>query len=404
MSYSILNLKQDLIGILHGTTLNQISNINGVIERAGRQILADIDPQETKKIAPLASPLFGQVYDYNIPDDLKGNRIIDIRPQANRNSQDYFSQTYNRAFDYSKTLSLQPQFSVQHNTGVKTIRISDPVLNTGVLINQANVIDDGGLWAVSGNASNLEENNIDFVSGGGSLSFDLSAAAGTGSITNSTFDSVDLTDHENQSIIFAWVYLPTATSFTNVILKWGTDSSNYWTGIETETYQGNAFVNGWNLIGVDWNTATKVGSPSSATTGFVEATFTYDSTLQTSVKINSIVSQLGRIWEIEYYSKYMFRNPTTNAFQERIVDDSDLVNLDTEAYNLILNLVAYYTAQQQQGYSALQFDAKFFLDEYKNGIKRYRDLYKGETILPHSTYYRKPNSGYSQWASFRLTR
>ena len=194
--------------LFRSTSLNQISYINGVIERAGRQVIADIDPQETKRIVPLASPIFEQVYDYNIPVDVKGNRIIDIRPQANRDPQDYFFQSYNRAFDYSKTLSNQPQFSTQFNTGIKTIRISDPVLNTGVLVNEANIINDSGLWITSGNASNLQEDNVNWVDGGSSLSFDLSAVAGTGSISNSTFVPIDLSAHENQSIMFRFAQPP----------------------------------------------------------------------------------------------------------------------------------------------------------------------------------------------------
>lgn len=49
MSYNILDLKNDLEGVLHGTTNNQIQNLDGVINRAARQLLLDLDPQETKE-------------------------------------------------------------------------------------------------------------------------------------------------------------------------------------------------------------------------------------------------------------------------------------------------------------------------------------------------------------------
>jgi hypothetical protein len=68
---------------LHGTTLSQVENISGVFNRAARQLLLDIDPQETKRIEQLASPIFYQVYDYAPPADLKGQKIIDIFPQVN---------------------------------------------------------------------------------------------------------------------------------------------------------------------------------------------------------------------------------------------------------------------------------------------------------------------------------
>ena len=49
--FSINSASQELQGLLHGTTLNQIEDIYGVYRRAGSQLLLDLDPQETKVIA-----------------------------------------------------------------------------------------------------------------------------------------------------------------------------------------------------------------------------------------------------------------------------------------------------------------------------------------------------------------
>jgi hypothetical protein len=389
---------------MHGTTLDSIYDIYGTIESAGRQLLLDFDPQETKRVAALANPIFDQIYDYAIPVDVKGNKVIDIRPQANRQKEDYFYQTYGRAFDYTKNITITPQFSVQFNSGVKTIRISDPLLNTGIKINDANIIQDSGLWAVSGNASDLAEDNINYVYRGSSLRFNLAAAAGTGSIANSTFTSVDLSTHLNQGTIFTYVDLPTGGDFTSVALQWGSDTSNYWSKSVTINYQGNAFNTGWNLLGFDWATATKVGNPDETAIDYLDIIFTYDGTLQTAVRVNSIISRLGMIWEMVYYSKYLYRNASTGAFQEEILDDSDLINLDTDSYNLLLEKTCEELAQQQQGYSALQFDAKYFKDKYDANLKTYKGKYKSEISLPQSTYYQKPNSGYSRFAGFRTSR
>ena len=401
---TIQDLKNSIIAQLHGTTLNQIYDINGTLEDVAGHFLADVDPQETKRIAALANPIFDQIYDYALPSDVKGNRIIDIRPQANRQSQDYLSQSYNRQFDYSKNKVLNPQFSVQFNSGVKTIRISDPLLNTGILINQANVITDSGIWVASGDASNLRVDNSNYVAYGGSLETDLATSGSNGYLTNSTFTAVDLTTHLNQSTLFLYVYLPDASHFTNIVLKWGSDNSNYWTATATTTYQGNAFSDGWNLCGFVWSSATKVSSPNVAKIGYVQVDFVYDGTLQTGARLNSIISRLGKIWEIEYYSKYLFRNASTNAFSDTISSDSDLINLDTESYHLFEHLAMYHLCQQIAGYSAQGFDAKFFLDSYNEALKRYKSLYKSEVILPKSTYYAKPDSSYNRFFGTRTYR
>src|SRR6267154_6147214 len=99
MANDITQLKQDLEGMMHGTTLNQITAIDALINRAARQILMDVDPQETKRIVPLANSIYTNIYDYSVPPDLKGTKVIDIRPQVNRQPWDVSTQTYNQAFD-----------------------------------------------------------------------------------------------------------------------------------------------------------------------------------------------------------------------------------------------------------------------------------------------------------------
>ena len=111
MAYSALTAKSELEAMLHGTTLNQVQNINGVFNRAARQLLLDIDPQETKRISPFTSPIFNGVFYYSLPTDIKGNRVVDIRPQANRTPIEKFAQVYNQAFDLFKNWTLQLNFT-----------------------------------------------------------------------------------------------------------------------------------------------------------------------------------------------------------------------------------------------------------------------------------------------------
>src|ERR1044071_4116566 len=124
-TYSVLNLKQDLTSVSHGTTLNKIQNVDGLIDRAARQLMLDVDPQETIRIIPLPQ-VFQQVYDYPCPPDLKGNKVIDIRPQPPlpRPVADEFAQSYNQTFDRTRTLFQQNQFTINFNTAVKSLRVA----------------------------------------------------------------------------------------------------------------------------------------------------------------------------------------------------------------------------------------------------------------------------------------
>ncbi len=396
MSYNIQALKNDLTGVLHNTTLNQITNLNGLINRAARQLLLDVDPQETKRTLEFVNPIFNSVYDYPIADDVKGNKIIDILPQVQRVPRDTWTQAYNQAFDIAKqnVFSLANMFTMNFNTGIKTIRLNAPFLNPPVIIDNIDTIAANGTWAVTGTASDLSVNNTNFAQGSGSLQFNQTA--GTGSILNSTLYPINLSEVENQSSLFVWVYVPTGSYLTSVDLYWGSDSSNYWTKNVTQNQQGNAFVNGWNLCQFVWSTATVVGSPDSSSITYAEIDLN-TTTNMTGCLINGLDSILGLILSYEYYSKFMFRDAITGAFQETVTDDSNLINLDTDSYNLLFNQVAYLAFQQQQGLDASFYDGTWAKNAYDAGIAKYKLQYRSETQKPQSSYYSMPPKGYGRF-------
>ena len=404
MSYSVQSCKADLTGVLHGTTLDQIIGIDNLFNRTARQLLMDLDPQETKRILPFTNPIYNSVFDYAVPADLKGNKVIDIRPQVNRHPADILLQCYNQSFDSHKTYALQSDFTINFNNNIKTIRMNVPSLEQGLTLNEVDGLTGNGTWTVGGKASNLQEDNVNFASSSASLSCDLAAGANpsAGYYENSTMNVVDLTDHLNQSTIFAYVYLPTATNFISVNLRWGSDSANYWSKTVTVNQQGLAFQGGWNLIAFDWKTASQVLAPVVTAVDYLRLTLNYDGTAQTAVRMDNIVSRMGSIMEIEYYSKFLFMDGITGAFQETVTDDSNLINLDTESFNLFLNLLSYYAVQQQQGMDALKMDSQFFLNEYNKGLQRYKAMYKSEIQKPQSTYYKLPKNNYQRFINKRI--
>lgn len=391
MSYSVSNAKSDLDGILHGTTSNQVTGIDNLLNRAARQLLLDCDPQETKRISQFANPIFNSVFDYAVPSDLKGNKVIDIRPQTPRYPSEVWLQGYNQAFDLSKWWTLQDGFTINFNTAVKTIRIAAPQLPAPILINGATDATSNGTWSVGGGATSLSTDNVNFISGGGSLEFNLAAASATGYLENSTMAQLDLSTYVNQSSFFFYTYLPDASDVTSIQLRIGSSSANYYSSSVTTNQQGNSFEDGWNLLQFQWSSMTETGTVDDENIDYVRVTWSYNSTLQTAVRLNNITEILGRILEIEYYSKYMFRDVTTGAFQETVTDDSNLINLDTESYNLFLYQAAYLAVQQTQGMD-MGADQNYFGKFYQDNLARYKAMYKSEVQKPQSIYYKIPNN------------
>lgn len=387
MAYTIATLKNDVVAQIHGTTANKIVNFDGLINRAARQVLLDVDPNENIRITPISSQLFNSVWDYPCPVDLKGDGIIDIRPQVNRSSVAVVPQIYNQPFDLEKKTSLLNSSTIQWNTAVKSLRINVPSLTQPTIINTCDSLTSQGTWVAGASASNLTVDNVNYVSSSGSLSFNLALSGSTGILTNSTMTALDLSAWLNQGYFFAYVFLPTASHFTNVILKIGSSASNYYQMTATTTQQNTTFQDGWNLLSFAWSGATTVGIPVSTALTYVQLTYTYDGTAQTAVRLDQITASLGTIYEIEYYSKYMFRN-SSGTFSETETSDTDSVNLDTETYNLLLWKVSSFVAQQVQGLDAQFNDGPFFDNLYETTLARYQALYKSQKQKPQSTYYK----------------
>lgn len=391
-NYSITRCKNDLTGIMHGTSLDQITNLYGIFNRAASQLLLDCDPQETKRTFPIANGVFDQVYEYEAPVDVKGNGIYSLSPQVQQwKANNNFSQQYQQNFNFSKFWGPASSFNILFNSGIKTMQINWFNARTGTLINEADEIQDNGLWQVGGTAMNLQNDNVNYVSGNGSLSFNLAAGANpsAGYLENTESQSVDLSNVVNQSVLFLYVYLPNPTAFTSVELRWGSGPNDYFVQTATMTQQNTAFQAGWNLLAFPWASAGSVGAPDAGSITYLRVTWNYNGTLQTAVRLDNIVSNLASILNCSYYSKYLFSNPTTGAWQETVLNDNNVVNLDTDAYTLFLYLCAAFCAQQQSG-SESGFDSSYFFNLYNRNLKTYTSKYKSEVIKPKVVYYKQP--------------
>lgn len=391
MPYNIQSAEARLTRWLHGTTLDQVTNPFDLFYEAGQQVLLDIDPQETKVITQI--PIFNSVYDYPSFADLKGNAAIDIFPQVNRQWQDYYSQQFNQDFDISKITALQDSFTVLFNSATKSLRINSPTLTAPTSVNQASAVSNNGTWTADGIvATGLTANNTNFQSNGGALQFNLTS--GTGFLSNSTSGMVSLSSMLNQGSMFAYVYLPTGSQFTSVAMAWGSSSSNYYSVTATTNQLGVAFVNGWNLIQFPWLGAIVTGTPNSASITYLKVSFTTTAT-QTGVLLNNIFMGMPLLCNVEYYSKYIFRDGSTGAFKEIPTQTSDIVNLDTETYGTFLYQCGLILAQQQQGVDALFYDANYFSTRYDEAIERYKALYKSEKQITQAIYYYMPKNNYN---------
>jgi len=390
MSYSITQLKNAVSRRLHGTTASQLTDFYGLLYDTAVMCQQDCDFDETRRTVQLTTPLYGQAaFDYACPADLKGNRLIDIRPQANRRPGDTPTQLYSQNFDIVKQQIMRGEaIEVRWDTAVKTLRIALPALSN-VVINDCNSLTANGTWSAASGASDLQTSNLYYAQGSVSLQYSLS---GNGYIENTTMTAVDLTNYEDQAVIFCWAYNQ-STIPTSYELRWGTDTTaNYWSKSVTTQWDGTALVQGWNLLGFDWQTATETGSPDVSAVDSIRFTTSITGSA-TPVFFDGITCSLGSIYEIEYYSKYLFRS-SAGTFKDRPTADDDVLNLDTDSYGVFLNGLALLAAQQQQGKDS-SFDLAFFSKAYQDAAMSYNRRFPSQAQKAVGSYYQVRRSSYA---------
>ncbi len=159
---------------------------------------------------------------------------------------------------------------------------------TARVVNDCDSLTTPGTWAADNTNSDAENLTLDgneFKEGDGSLNFDVDvsdSANNRATLENTGATAIDMTDDEDLSSFLMWVYLPDVDltddgtlEFTSVTFYWGSDSSNYWSRVETVDAFGATFKDGWNRMKFDWPDATKTGTPAVAAIDYFRVDFNY---------------------------------------------------------------------------------------------------------------------------------
>lgn len=332
---TLAQLKQDIIPMMKGTSLRQVRDFYGTAAKAANRMLARIDPEETRRTAVLASPLYASVQDYVPASDYK--RMLDIRPTTPRRGpgDSNFGQTAPRQF---RERLAANSFSIGWNNMIRTLRAQ--VLPDGQLVtfDTFDGPSSNGLWVASGDASGLYTEPLNYVQGNGSLGMSLSGVTGIGTITNSTVPSaLNLSTYLNEDASFLFYYIPQGFSsrFTGFTLTRGDNASNYRSVAVTAKGDGTAFSDGWNLLIFRWSLGTNTGAPTNTLNTYRVFTANYSTGAAIpGVLVDSWTNDLGKQYEMEYYSEYMFRTAAGVWIQTPTLD-TDLVNVGPGSYEIL---------------------------------------------------------------------
>lgn len=334
LTITLAQLKSDIASKMKGTSIREVKDFYGKASAAANRMLARIDTEETRRTVTMTTPFFDNINDYALVTDFK--RMIDIRPTAGRDkmlNQSNFGQTTPKQFDINKDWDSS---CIRWNNMVRTLRVQTLPSASVVKMDSFDSSTANGSWAASGDISGLYTEVLNYLEGNGSLGMNLSGSTGTGYIENSTALATDLSSYLYEDSSNLFFYIPTGYSsrFTNFKLRRGDSASTYREATATTKADGTAFSDGWNQIKFDWTSASTQGVMTNTLNTYRRLTVT----TTTGAAINGCLvdnwtNSLGTLYEIEYYSEYLFRTTTGTWIQSPTVD-SDLVNISPSSYEI----------------------------------------------------------------------
>jgi hypothetical protein len=394
--------KAQILAIIN-SKLKQVSgnitatNLDLALNMALDSFLLEVDVPEAEKTSAL-TPIFDGVNTYVPPSDMRGDAILGIRPYVGSKNVVNTSLDRNQTAEFDRNLFFEDaegKYAVEYNQGTKILRLN-PRFDTATnyILNACDSYNGNGTWVGTDDAGNVATDTGLFTEGSGSVSFDITASAGTATLTNDPVaTSVDISSAvRGKSYVFADLYLPSSTAFTSLQLRYGSSSSAYYQNSVTTQFTGSAFKQGWNLLGFNWNTATTTGSPSTSAIDYLRFQMAYLVGIgnQTGVHLDNIVLRDGDLYEIKYYTKNVILDDDGTTYKSAFNEDADTLIFNKDGEATFIEYAAGYIAP-----NAIAPSGQTFAQNATNLIAKYRSRYPSKRKKTVRNWYRNQIRGTS---------
>lgn len=345
--------QQNLIDFLNsriGGKGDQLLSKQGILNSAARILVNDIDLRGTKRNAVLAPNLFNDIYDYTLPGDTK--KIIDVQAQVDRQELTEWDLVTEEEFDRKKT-RLSNLITITDDDMVRRLRISHRVDDKAVILGRMESLNgDGDTWvgyASTGdsdgqavNDSDVKKDGDDYIKGGASLRFSDNGdtTAVSVGLENAGIDAVDLSGYLARGSVFVRARLTMGdTNITQLTVRLGSDSDNYYSVSDSTTNENLAFQTGWNLVRLDLSGKTTTGTPVDTAIDYVAAFWTKSVNTHltdTDYAFDHIEVKRGVIHSLLYYSRFVWQTTGTGVYKENSDTTTDTISLYNDEVELLL--------------------------------------------------------------------
>lgn len=325
--FTVADLKFSVSGILQGINLDNVTDLNGAIERAARITVQQADVPEASGIQTYN--LYNQVYDYPAPDTIFGGAINDLRPQGVvRTPSQYAYKQPIELFDRTKAfLPNGVAVTFEYRSGTGIMRVSSPIPREADTLDPMSSTDG---WVVAGTASGLVLDQTNYYHTPASLRF--SQTVGIGTLTK-TINSTDLSVYDNVGVAFLAINTPSATNLTSIELRIGSSPTDYNAVTNTTGFVGAWIANDWLLVPFDFAGSPDTGSPNWSAIDYVQVRVTSAGTL-TNFRTGDLFIGLSSPFELLFQSAAVFMPTGTTVPSRTIFLDTDNILFNDAAYTI----------------------------------------------------------------------
>lgn len=375
--YDYTLIRRTLNGMIH----NRIDNLNtntdtnaerDLVNRAVRTALTDLDFRGNIRETLLTPNLMESNFDYALPVDVKGDAVIDFRPQ-NTDSRGFF-ETYDLVppaeFDRRKR-SEKGIYTILNDDLTRTLRVAAEVEDNTL---QVSTLEDT-LWRTfdtdAVNDSDVKVDKDDYLEGAGSVRFQTDTTDSTDStvgIQNTAITAFDISTYLARGSAFVDAKLTVAdTGIKQITLRLGSDSGNYYQISDSNQNDCSAFVSGWNKIRWDFQNKTTVGAPADTAIDYAALFWSRDTTTAALLHLNdtdwgfdNLQLKRGKYYLLSYYSRFPWQD-TAFGVSENSTNDSHALLVQNDEIEVILAKAAEYASQNLRDPE----DAKYYAGEYE---------------------------------------
>ena len=341
--YTVNQIFQSALRPFSGTSANSFADPNGIVADAVRKVSSEVDLIESKRTAPLLPALYTGDNMYLRPAD--ADTILDIYPPSGRNQNELADFSRTDPMSISRDIHLEnANFLTEYRSGVPLLRVQPSYFNdTPIILNHCDSLTANGTITASSDANNLALNTVFYLNGTASIDFNISAGNGNALITIVGMDEVDISTITRDGVFTLGIFVPASLvgKITNLKLKVGNDALTYYLMSSNTNSFGGQFTEGFNVVRFERRSASETGTVDDATISYMQVDIVHtlvDSEVATGVKLDTFMASKGVGYIISYYSKYHFKDATTNLLIQEPSSPTlaDHVIVEKDAFDLVV--------------------------------------------------------------------